>query len=202
VDVVVFVPIPGGSSLFFDVSLLLITVVAPLAYVRICRLEDAAQLREEASDVKLRTTLMFCFSRPVRFGRLGSGLSRPAASSRPFLINVDPDGGVVTFIRGCVRCWHSLPWLGFVPSVCLLIHGLGKHCQWWHRRRGASRLCGSTSVSPTNNNRELVAGKRTGPISGAVRCRHENRESTYHAFSTRQQKCQKPLGYSYRLLRD
>ena len=59
VDVVVFVPIPGGSSLFFDVSLLLITVVAPLAHVRICRLENSAQLWKEASEVKLRTTLMF-----------------------------------------------------------------------------------------------------------------------------------------------
>ena len=45
----------------------------------------------------------------------------------------------------------------------------------------------------------LVAGKRTGLISGAVRCRHENREPTYHAFSTPQEKCQKPLGYSYRV---
>jgi prophage tail gpP-like protein len=61
---------------------------------------------------------------------------------------------------------------------------LGKLRQWWHRRRGASRLRGSTGVSPTNNC-ELVAGKRTGLISsGAVRCRHENRKSTYHAFST------------------
>ena len=61
VDVVFFVPIPGGSSLFFDVSLLLITVIAPLAYVRICRLEDPAQLWKEASEVKLRTTLMLRF---------------------------------------------------------------------------------------------------------------------------------------------
>lgn len=61
-DVVVFVPVPGGSSLFFGVSLLLITVVAPLADVRICRLEDPAQLWKEASEIKLRTTLMFCFS--------------------------------------------------------------------------------------------------------------------------------------------
>jgi hypothetical protein len=62
VDVVVFVPVPGGSSLFFGISLLLITVVAPLADVRICRLEDPAQLWKEASEIKLRTTLMFCFS--------------------------------------------------------------------------------------------------------------------------------------------
>jgi hypothetical protein len=63
VDVVVFVPIPGGSSLFFDFSLLLITVVASLAYVRICRLEDPAQLWKEASEVELRSTaLMLCFS--------------------------------------------------------------------------------------------------------------------------------------------
>ena len=99
-DVVVFVPIPGGSGLFFHVSLLLITVVASLAYVRICRLKDPAQLWKEASEVELRTTLMLCFSQPVRPGRFGSGVSRPAASSRSFLINIDPDSGVVTFIRG------------------------------------------------------------------------------------------------------
>lgn len=57
-DEAVLVPISGGSMLFFDVSFLLITVVAPLAYVRICRLEDPAQLWEEASNVKLRTILM------------------------------------------------------------------------------------------------------------------------------------------------
>jgi hypothetical protein len=63
VDVVVFVPIPGGSSLLLDFSLLLIKVVASLAYVRICRLEDPAQLWKEASEVELRSTaLMLCFS--------------------------------------------------------------------------------------------------------------------------------------------
>ena len=57
------------------------------------------------------------------------------------------------------------------------------------------RLCSSTGVSRTN-----VGRRRTHDICrGGEGQRHENGEPTYHAFSTPQKKCQKPLGYLYRL---